>query len=109
MAVPEIDTATLAELQAGGITLLDVRNPDEYEEAHVAGAVLVPLPDLAERIDDVPDPGSAPLYVICAVGGRSRKAAEYLQTQGFDAVNVAGGTLGWIDEGRPTVTGNEPG
>lgn len=107
--LPEIDTATLASLLEEGALVLDVRNPDEYEDAHVAGAVLVPLPDLAERLDDVPDTAGAPLYVICAVGGRSARAAEYLRAQGIDAVNVAGGTRGWIDEGRPTVTGAEPG
>lgn len=109
MAVPEIDTATLADLLAAGATVLDVRNPDEYEEAHVAGAVLIPLSDLVERIDDVPDPGADPLYVICAVGGRSARAAEMLRAQGIDAVNVAGGTMAWIDEGRPTASGSEPG
>lgn len=109
MDVPEIDIDTLADLRAQGAFLLDVRQPDEYEEAHVPGAVLVPLPELAERIDDVPETNGAPLYVICAMGGRSRKAAEHLRAQGIDAINVAGGTQAWIAAGRATTAGNEPG
>jgi len=106
--VPEIDIAMLAELHPGGVPLLDVRQPDEYEEGHVAGAVLVPLPDLAERLADVPDSGGGPLYVICAVGGRSRKAAEYLRGAGIDAINIAGGTMGWIEAGGAVVVGDQP-
>jgi rhodanese-related sulfurtransferase len=45
------------------------------------------------------------VYVICARGGRSAKAVEHLRQQGIDAVNVAGGTLGWIDAGLPTDHG----
>ncbi len=108
MDVPEIDIATLAELHHGGIFLLDVRQPDEYVEGHVAGAVLIPLPDLAERLDEVPDSDGGPLYVICAMGGRSRKAAEYLRGTGIDAINIAGGTMGWIDAGGAVVTGDQP-
>jgi rhodanese-related sulfurtransferase len=108
MAVPEIDVTTLAELQADGVPLIDVRNPDEYVEGHVAGAQLVPLPEITERVDEVPDDGR-PVYVICAVGGRSAKAAEFLRAQGIDAINVAGGTMGWIEAGQPVVTGEQPG
>jgi len=48
------------------------------------------------------------VYVICAVGGRSRKAAELLISKGVDATNVAGGTKGWIDAGYDTNTGDAP-
>jgi rhodanese-related sulfurtransferase len=47
--------------------------------------------------------------VICKVGGRSRKAAEFLRARGIDAVNVAGGTLAWIEAGEPVVTGEGTG
>jgi rhodanese-related sulfurtransferase len=108
MTVPEIDVAALAARRADGVPILDVRNPDEYVEGHVPGAVLIPLPDLVERVDEVPDDGQ-PLYVICAVGGRSARAAEYLRGQGIDAINIAGGTVSWIEAGHPVVTGEQPG
>jgi rhodanese-related sulfurtransferase len=103
MPVPEIDVHQLARLRQEGAVLLDVRNPDEWDEARVPGAPLIPLGELAERIDEVP--GGEPLFVICAVGARSAKAAEFLRGKGIDAVNVAGGTRSWIEAGYPTDSG----
>jgi rhodanese-related sulfurtransferase len=103
MSVPEIDVHELARLREAGATLLDVRNPDEWEETRVPGVPLIPLPELAERTDEVP--AGDPLYVICAMGGRSAKAAEHLRTLGVDAVNVAGGTRAWVEAGYPTESG----
>ena len=108
MEKPEIDVEALAGLLTNGaVPLLDVRMPDEYEEAHVPGAVLVPLPELPDRLADVPR-GDV-LYVICKSGGRSAKAVELLAAGGVDAANVAGGTMAWIDSGRDVATGSEPG
>lgn len=108
-AVPgaEIDVEELvARLQAGAI-VVDVREPDEYVAGHVPSARPIPLMDVPERIDEIPT--DVPVLVICASGGRSRRAADFLIEQGVDAVNVAGGTRGWIDSGRAVVTGDEPG
>lgn len=107
MEVPEIDVAGLAEARAGGAFVLDVRQPDEYEEAHVPGAVLVPLGEVPDRVAEVPTDGT--VYVICRSGARSLRAAEHLRGQGIDAVNVAGGTLAWIESGEATATGPERG
>jgi rhodanese-related sulfurtransferase len=106
MEVPEIDVAELARMRADGAPLIDVREPDEYTSAHVPGAVLVPLATVPENLDQVPGDGT--VYVICAKGGRSLKAAEFYRGQGIDAVNVAGGTTAWIDAGHPTSAGMEP-
>ena len=103
MPVPEIDVHELAQLRQAGVALLDVRNPDEWEDVRVPGAPLIPLGELGERVDDVP-PGE-PLYVICAGGGRSARAAEFLRGVGVDAVNVAGGTRAWVEAGYPTDSG----
>ena len=107
MSVPEIDVVTLAHLHAEGAVIIDVREPDEYREAHVAGAVLIPLGEITERIEEIPD--DQPVFVICRSGARSGRAAEWLIGQGLDATNVAGGTLAWIDAGQPVLTGDEPG
>ena len=107
MAVPEIDVHELAALRAQGATLIDVRQPDEYEEFHVPGAILIPLDQLAERVDEVPAVDR--VYVICKTGGRSAKAVEFLNGNGYDTVNVAGGSLAWVDAGQPVATGAEVG
>jgi rhodanese-related sulfurtransferase len=103
----EIDLDAFAEEYARGVTVIDVRNPDEYEEKHLAGAVLIPLGELEDRLDEVPR--DTHLYVICAAGARSLRAAEALVDAGYDAVSVAGGTNGWASSGRPVVTGPEAG
>ena len=107
MSVPEIDVEALAELHAAGATIVDVRQPDEYEEAHVAGAILIPLGEVQARVAEIPADG--PVYVICKSGGRSMRASEWLVTQDIAATNIAGGTMAWIESGRPVVTGGAPG
>lgn len=102
----EVDLETFASVYAAGVTVLDVRNPDEYEAAHVPGAVLIPLPELAERQEEIPEADR--LYVICAVGGRSLAATKALVDAGYSAVSVAGGTNGWIERGGPIVVGGAP-
>ena len=99
----EVDLDAFSKAHASGASVLDVRNPDEYETAHVAGAVLIPLPELSARQDEIPD--GDPLYVICAVGGRSLTAARALVGAGYHAVSVTGGTNGWIERGWPVVSG----
>jgi rhodanese-related sulfurtransferase len=104
--VPEVDIATFAERQAEGAPVVDVREPDEYEGGHVPGATLIPLGEVADRADEVPSDGT--VYLICARGGRSMKAAEHLAGLGRDVVNVGGGTMAWVDAGHPTVSGPDP-
>jgi rhodanese-related sulfurtransferase len=99
MDVPEIEVAELATRKGEGIALIDVRRPDEFEVARVPGARLIPLGDLVERIDEVPTEGT--VYVICATGARSARAAAHFRSLGIDAVNVAGGTKAWMDAGLP--------
>jgi rhodanese-related sulfurtransferase len=106
MDVPEIDVAELAKARAEGAPLIDVREPDEYEAAHVPGATLIPLATVPDNLDRVPADG--PVYVICAKGSRSLRAAEFYRANGIEAVNVAGGTTAWVDAGEPVSTGMEP-
>ncbi|MDH4169378.1 MAG: rhodanese-like domain-containing protein [Acidimicrobiia bacterium] len=101
--VPEIDVDQLETLLAAGATVIDVREPHEYTEARIAGVRLVPLETVPEQVDQFPREG--PVYLVCAMGGRSFRAAEFLRGQGVDAVNVAGGTKAWIEAGKPFQTG----
>ena len=103
MSVPEIDVQTLAIERDAGRRVFDVREPDEYEEVRVPDVVLVPLADVPEEIEQFE--GVDTVYVICRSGARSRKAVEFLRSNGVDAVNVAGGTLAWVEAGLPTESG----
>ncbi len=105
--VPHLDIDQLATLHRDGGAILDVRQADEYDEAHVPGAVLVPLNELTERVDEVPT--GDPLAVICKSGARSLRACEFLMAQGFEVANVSGGTMAWIEQGHAVATGMERG
>ena len=96
------------------LTLLDVRQPKEYEQGHVPGAKLIPLPDLSERLHEIDPKKSTVVY--CAIGGRSRVAAQMLAGKGFeDVYNLTGGFKAWNGEtallseekGLDLFTGNE--
>ena len=107
MDVPEIDVTEAAARHAGGTPVIDVREPGEYVEGHVPGAPLIPLGSIAERISEVPTSGE--VLIICKLGGRSFTAAEYLRRQGIDAINIAGGTMAWIEGGHRVVSGETSG
>lgn len=80
----------LAEHREGAYTLLDVRQPREYEEDHIPGARLIPLWQLKDSINELNK--DKPTLVYCAVGGRSRVAAQLMSGLGFKEVyNLAGG------------------
>jgi rhodanese-related sulfurtransferase len=101
----EIDVQTLAEAAGSDpLILVDVREPEEYREVHVPGARLIPLSELAGRLGELPQ--DQRLYVICASGGRSLHAANWLAQQGWQAVSVAGGTRAWAVAGLPVHEGS---
>ena len=84
--------------------LLDVRESDEFAMLRAPGAVLVPLSEFAARFEELPRDHS--LLVVCAVGGRSAMATEFLLRQGYSqAVNVEGGMTAWRAAGLATHSG----
>jgi len=105
-AYPEVTVDELAARLADGAVLFDVREPDEYVAGHVAGAVLIPLGSVPARAGEFPTSGD--VYVICKSGGRSGRACEFLRDQGVAAINIAGGTMGWMSSGREVVSGDQP-
>ena len=101
-AVREIDTTEAeAEISRDGSVVLDVREPDEYEQGAIPGAVHIPRGTLETSVEGrIPDK-SAHLVVYCAGGTRSAFAAHTLQELGYtDVASVAGGFNKWKDEGR---------
>jgi rhodanese-related sulfurtransferase len=84
--------------------VFDVREPDEYERAHLPGAILVPLAMVPDRLSEFPTTGT--VYIVCASGGRSRRASQFLRANGVDAVNIAGGTKAWLAAGKPHTLGS---
>jgi adenylyltransferase/sulfurtransferase len=95
-----ITTAELREKIVAGLDglLIDVRQPDEYEVAHIDGSRLIPLAELESQLDSLPK--EQPIYVHCKAGGRSARAVTMMEANGFSkAINVAGGMDQWLKEG----------
>jgi rhodanese-related sulfurtransferase/rubrerythrin len=86
--------AFMAARPEGSYTVLDVRQPGEYADEHLPGARLIPLPELNDSLDRLA--ADRPIIVHCAIGGRSRVAAQLLAGQGFKEVyNLKGGIKAW--------------
>ncbi len=80
--------------------LLDVREPDEFEEGAIPESTLIPLGSLRTRLTELPQ--GRRIVCICAVGGRSAHATQYLRSQGFEAYNLVGGMRSWLAHGGDT-------
>lgn len=111
MSVPTIPSVTVqeaAEQLAHGPEprplLVDVREHHEFTMLRVPGAVLLPLSTFGQTFQELP--ADRPLLLLCAVGGRSGRATEFLQANGYArAANVTGGITAWNAAGLPVRTG----
>jgi adenylyltransferase/sulfurtransferase len=85
-----------------GIKVLDVREPDEYQLAHVEGVPLLPLSQLAQRLSEL-DPKQS-YYIHCKAGSRSLQAVQFLRQHGFTSLkSVKGGIKAWSEEIDPNI------
>lgn len=101
LSVPTVSVDRVPLLLPENLVVLDVREDDEWAAGHIAGAVHIPLGQLAERVGELDD--SSQMLVVCHVGGRSARATAFLVQSGFDAVNLDGGMDAWGDAGRPII------
>ena len=80
------------------VMLIDVREPDEYQAGHIPGAVLIPLRDLPNHLNEIPKDKT--VVAVCHSGNRSAKATDFLRQTGFDNVhNMQGGMVAWEQAG----------
>lgn len=85
----------LAEFQnTPGAVLLDVRTPQEYAGGHLAGSRNLPLQTIMNVEDEIPDMDT-PVFVYCQSGGRSRRAAAFMEKIGYSNVKNIGGVAGY--------------
>ncbi len=104
--IAEISPAeAAAEIDAGGVALVDTREPHEYEEAHIEAGRLVPPGLLRDEIAAVVPDRSQRVLLYCRSGSRSAKAAEQMAELGYENLaNVEGGILAWQEQGLPVIT-----
>lgn len=82
--------------QSEEVVLIDVREKDEYKAGHIPGADNFPLSELGTIYTNLDK--NQHYYVVCQAGGRSGRACEFLEAQGFDVTNVTGGMNEWQGE-----------
>ena len=80
--------------------LLDVREQNEWDAGHAANAKHLQASTLMENLDQLPETDD-PLYIVCRSGGRSFQVAQWLNANGFEAINVSGGMDQWFESGLP--------
>ena len=93
-------------LNEGRAIVIDVRQQDEWEAGHVAGAIHIPVDDILTRVDELPQ--NKDLLFICAMGVRSGLACEMAAASGLSQdclYNIEDGTLVWIEKAYPTERG----
>ncbi len=104
-AIAEVTPRELKRrLDAGEqITVLDVREPWEFAIAHLPGVLHIPLGEVPDRLADIDR--QRPLVVMCKVGGRSLRVAQFLAGHGFaNVANLAGGIDAWTREVDPALS-----
>ena len=103
--VREVTPVQVQQALAGAAppVLLDVREPFEWSQVRVPGALHIPMNSVPDRLAELPR--SRPIVVFCAQGSRSYGVTHYLRQQGFDAANLKGGITRWRIEGGQVNVG----
>jgi rhodanese-related sulfurtransferase len=97
MPYAEVDPAEVKSRLARGesVFLLDVREPSEVDEWAYPIGINIPLGELGDRLDEVPTDET--IVVACRSGVRSASAAKALSDAGWNAENLSGGALAWVE------------
>lgn len=102
--IPAVEIEAVPDPLPEGLLVLDVREDDEWAAGHIEGALHIPLMDLPARLGDFVEVEAPQTLVVCKAGGRSARAVAYLTQQGYDAVNLVDGMIGWERAGRAMVS-----
>lgn len=81
------------KMKKENLSIIDVRETDEYHSGHIKQAINMPLSTLASKSNQINS--NQPHYIICQAGGRSARACDYLSSQGLEVINVMGGMMSW--------------
>lgn len=101
-SIAQVDADGLAKKISNGVTIVDVRRREEWQQGHIPGAVNIPLADLPRRLDEIPP--DLPVVTHCESGGRGAIGASLLEQSGrFDVMSFAGGFAEWQRSGREVI------
>lgn len=98
MSVPQwMSVDVIEKMKAGNLQIIDVREPQEFEDGHIPGAKLIPLGQLDSRYQEI-DPDQQAV-IVCRSGGRSSVACDFLARAGYQNIhNLMGGMNAWSGE-----------
>ncbi len=100
----EVSVKEAAAMKDAGSFILDVRQPEEWNQGHISGALLIPLGDLSARLSELPT--DKDIVVVCRSGNRSAQARDILRNAGLSrTTSMAGGMNEWVSNGYPAMTG----
>jgi rhodanese-related sulfurtransferase len=105
IALPmEVSVKEAAEMEAAGAFVLDVRQPEEWNQGHIEGATLIPLGDLSARLSELP--ADQDIVIVCRSGNRSAQGRDILRDGGLSrSTSMSGGMNEWAAQGYPLATG----
>jgi hydroxyacylglutathione hydrolase/adenylyltransferase/sulfurtransferase len=98
-AAIDVEPERAAQMLGAGVRLIDVREPYERDAGYIAGSEHVELTHLAAAAAAIDR--DSPVVFYCRMGSRSTMAAEAFRSSGYQAYNLAGGLLAWVDAGLP--------
>lgn len=100
----EVSVEEAVTKRDAGAFILDVRQPEEWNEFHIPDSTLIPLGELASRVEELPR--EQEIVVVCRSGNRSAQGRDILLAAGFTQVtSMAGGVTQWRAAGYPTASG----
>lgn len=101
----EVSVAEAVRMRDTGAFILDVRQPEEWNQVHIPGATLIPLSELRTRLNEIP--ADLPVLVVCRSGNRSATGRDILLKAGFlNVTSMAGGMNKWQASGYPIASGS---
>jgi rhodanese-related sulfurtransferase len=95
----ELSPSEVAEMLERDVEVIDVRTAEEHEAGHMAVGRHIELAQLASQAETIPK--DRPVVFVCRVGNRSGMATEVFRGAGYDAYNLAGGLVAWVQSGLP--------
>ncbi|WP_377639127.1 rhodanese-like domain-containing protein [Oryzobacter terrae] len=101
-AYPDVTVSDLSD----DAVVLDIREQDEWDRGHAPTAVHIPMSELPARVDELAPflDRDEPLVITCRSGGRVQRVMPWLEQQGYEVANLAGGMRAWHAAGKPMET-----
>ncbi len=107
MEIPEVTCSEAVAMREAGAAWIDVREPSEWNDAHIPDTELLPLRDAAQQLPGRFTSLDSAIVISCLSGARSGRLVAHMRALGYsDVHNLRGGIQAWVGEGRPVIVGN---